>query len=326
MIAAGVLAAPLALAVDTAVGEPPAAWHPVAWFGVAMTWVERRLWADDRLAGAAHLAAGVGVSLGSALALERLLGRWQAAVVAGSIALGGRMLGAVALGVADELGRGDVDAGRRALGSLVGRDASALDEPEIVRAVVESVAENSVDAVTATLWWTAIGGAPGALVHRAVNTLDAMVGYRDDRYRRYGWASARADDAVNWIPARLTAVAVGAVRPSRAATVWRIVRRDGHRHPSPNGGVVESAFAAALGVRLGGANDYGGTVEMRGPLGDGPPPVPADIARAVRLSRDVSWFTAALPVLVVALARLVRTAPRTTTRAGRITGRSTCVR
>lgn len=318
MIAARALASPLAMGIDAAVGEPPARWHPVAWFGSAMTRVEPSLWSDDRRAGVAHLAVGVAISSAAAVALDRLLGRRLAATVACSIALGGRMLGTVALDVAGELDRGDVDGARRALTSLVGRDPSMLDEPEIVRAVVESVAENTVDAITATLWWTALGGAPGAFVHRSINMLDAMVGHRNDRYRRYGWASARADDAVNWIPARLTAVAVGAVRPNRAPDVWRIARRDHRRHPSPNGGVVESAFAAALGVRLSGVNVYDGTVEVRGPLGDGPPPTRADIARAVRLSRDVSWFMAMLPVVFVALVGQVRSMCRS--------GRSTCVR
>ena len=157
-----------------------------------------------------------------------------------------------------------------------------------MRAVVETVAENTVDAVTAPLWWATIGGAPAVLAHRAINTLDAMVGHRNERYRQFGWASARADDVVNWIPARLTAVAVAAVRPRRAAAIARTVRRDAPRHPSPNGGVVEAAFAAALDVRLGGTNTYGDVVEDRGTLGDGRPPTPDDGVAAIRLARDAT--------------------------------------
>ncbi|MGB0112630.1 MAG: adenosylcobinamide-phosphate synthase CbiB [Ilumatobacteraceae bacterium] len=283
---------------DALVGEPPATWHPVAWFGSVMARAEAAYWSDDRRAGVAHLVIGVGLANMAATGLDLLLGRRVAAAVATSVALGGGMLGSVANDVAGSLERGDLPTARSQLRSLVGRDPSSLDEVDIVRAVVESVAENTVDAVTATLWWAALGGASGALLHRAVNTLDAMVGHRTARYDRFGWASARADDAANWIPARLTVLAVAAVRPRRARAVWRVVRRDHRNHPSPNGGVVEAAFAGALGVRLSGVNDYGGSTERRGPLGDGCVPARADIRAAVRLSRDVAWLTALVPAVV----------------------------
>ena len=158
---------------------------------------------------------------------------------------------------------------------------------EIARAVVESVAENTVDAIVAPALWAAVLGGAGALGYRAVNTLDSMVGHRSDRYRRYGWASARLDDVADWVPARATAALVAAVRPGRPPTVWRAVRHDAPAHPSPNAGVAEAAFAAALGLRLGGANRYGDRVEHRAPLGHGRPPHRHDIHHAVRLSRDV---------------------------------------
>jgi adenosylcobinamide-phosphate synthase len=126
------------------------------------------------------------------------------------------------------------------------------------------------------------------LAHRAANTLDAMIGYRNDRYRAYGWAAARLDDAMNFLPARLTALAVMTVRPSRARAIFTTIRSDAHRHPSPNGGVVEAAFAAALGIRLGGANRYDGHVEDRGTLGNGRPPTADDIEAAVRLRREAT--------------------------------------
>ena len=174
--------------------------------------------------------------------------------------------------------------------------ATNLDEPELVRAVVESVAENTVDAVVAPALWAAVLGGAGALGYRAVNTLDAMVGHRSDRYQQYGWASARLDDAANWLPARATAALVAAVRPHAAADVWRTVRRDAPAHPSPNAGVAEAAFAAALGIQLGGTNRYGDRVEHRAPLGRGRPPDRHDIHHAVRLSRHVSLaLAAALP-------------------------------
>jgi adenosylcobinamide-phosphate synthase len=158
---------------------------------------------------------------------------------------------------------------------------------------VESVAENTVDAVVAPALWAAVAGAPGVLAHRAANTMDAMVAHRNERYDRFGWAAARLDDAAAYVPARVTAVLVAACRPRAAGEVWRTVRRDAGAHPSPNSGVAEAAFAAALGVRLGGPSRYGDRVEQRPALGDGVPPAPEDIERAVILSRDVTMALAA---------------------------------
>ncbi len=163
-----------------------------------------------------------------------------------------------------------------------------------MRAVVESVAENTVDAVVAPALWGAVLGGAGALGYRAANTLDSMVGHRSPRYARFGTASARLDDALGWVPARATAVLVALVRPGRAGAVVTAVRRDAPAHPSPNAGVAEAAFAAALGVQLGGANRYGDRVEVRPALGDGPPPGRGDVGRAVALSRDVTLALAAL--------------------------------
>ncbi|MDQ2729534.1 MAG: cobalamin biosynthesis protein, partial [Actinomycetota bacterium] len=174
----------------------------------------------------------------------------------------------------------------------VGWDPTGLDEKELCRAVVESVAENTVDAVIAPALWGALAGASGALAYRAVNTLDARVGHHNDRYERFGWASARLDDGANLIPARVTAGLVILVRPHRAAAILSAVRYQAGAHPSPNAGVAEAAFAAALGVRLGGLNRYGDRVEIRPPLGSGPPAGTNDIDRAVRLSRHVSLAAA----------------------------------
>ncbi len=175
---------------------------------------------------------------------------------------------------------------------LVGRDTSDLEEKEMVRAVVESVAENTVDAIVAPVLWAAVFGAPGTFVYRAVNTLDSMVGHRSERYARFGWASARADDFANWVPARLTALLAMAVRPRASARVWRAVMSGARHHPSPNAGVGEAAFAGALGIRVGGDSTYEGRFEHRPILGDGRPPEAIDIERAVRLSRDVSLLLA----------------------------------
>jgi adenosylcobinamide-phosphate synthase len=226
----------------------------------------------------------------------------RSTVVASYVAVAGRSLADAAAGVRDPLGAGDLDEARRRLPALVGRDPSSLDEPDLCRAVVESVAENTVDAIVAPALWAVALGASGALGYRAVNTMDAMVGYRSDRYERFGTAAARLDDIANWVPARVTAALVAAARPTRARDVWRTVRRDAGAHPSPNAGVAEAAFAAALGVRLGGVSTYGDRIEERPTLGDGRPATVADIDAAVTLSRDCT----AVLVGTLAVGALVR--------------------
>ncbi len=286
------IAAGAALAIDRALGEPPlpGRLHPVALLGTAMSALERRLYDDRRAPGALLAAAGVGLAGAAGAAVG-------SPVVAGYVSTAGRGLHTAALGVAAALEAGDVPAARNMLPSLVGRDPAALDAAGIARAAVESVAENTTDAIVAPALWTAAAGPVGAFVHRAGDTLDSMVGYRDDRYLRFGLASARLDDALAWVPARATAVLVALARPRDASAVSRAVRRDAPGHPSPNAGVAEAAFAAALGLRLGGANRYGDVVENRPILGSGRAPDPHDITAAVDLSRDVTWLLAGLLVL-----------------------------
>jgi adenosylcobinamide-phosphate synthase len=279
--------AAVGIVADRLLGEPPVPdrLHPVALFGALADRTEARLYADDHVRGAVHTAvnalaaAGVGRVVGSPAA-------------AGYLATSGRALHAAASGVGTALVAGDIDRARELLPHLVGRDPAGLDEKEIARAVVESVAENTTDAVVAPALWTVVAGAPGAFLHRAGDTLDSMVGYRDDRYARFGTAAARLDDALAWLPARATAALVALVRPQLAGEVWRTVRADAGGHPSPNAGVAEAAFAAALGLRLGGTNRYGDVVEERPAMGAGRPVEPADIGAAVALSRHLSWALA----------------------------------
>lgn len=277
-------AAAVGWAADQVLGEPPLRWHPVAAFGTTMAALEQRIYRPTRAAGALHLAAGVGLAVGVGWATRRLLGPRAASAVATAVCVAGRMLAREATATLDLLASGDLDGARARSRSLVGRDRDQLDEPAVVRATIESVAENTIDAVVAPLCWAAVAGAPGVLAHRAINTLDAMVGHHSERYEAFGWTSARADDIVNYLPARLGAAAVAALTPRRAPQIWRAVRDDAPEHPSPNGGVIEAAVAAAIGVRLGGTNHYGGRVEHRGVLGDGPDPTIADGHRAVRLT------------------------------------------
>ena len=292
---------------DLATGDPRRG-HPVAAFGRAAAAVERRLWRDHRGSGALHTALCAGGAAAGAALLARtvrtLVGPSRAADAALTAAatwavLGGTSLVREARAIGDALTAGDVDAARERLPHLCGRDPQALDERQIARAVVESVAENTSDAVVGALVWGAVAGVPGLVGFRAVNTLDAMVGHKSARYRRFGWAAARLDDAAGWPGARLTAVLATLAGPDPRGA-WRAWHADGGRHPSPNAGPVEASFAGALGVRLGGTLTYGGRVEHRPVLNPGGRAVTAaDIPRAIRLSRRV----AALALLTTVVAR-----------------------
>jgi adenosylcobinamide-phosphate synthase len=302
------------VALDEALGDP-ARLHPVAGFGAVAAAAERVVYRPSRASGAAYAAAAIALPTALAVAAQRRIGRRAPAAGAGSgaataalataclaVTLGGRTLRRTALRMADLIDAGDLQGARALAPALVARRADGLGAGELARATVESLAENTADAVAGPLLWTAVAGAPGAVAYRAANTLDAMVGYRDERYRAFGWAAARLDDALNWPVSRLTAAATVAAAPLSgadargAARAWR---RDGHRHPSPNGGQVEAAFAGALGVRLGGANRYGHAVEHRPRLGDGSPPDAAAIRRAARLSARTGWLLTAALALVV---------------------------
>jgi adenosylcobinamide-phosphate synthase len=280
---------------DAVIGDPQRG-HPVSAFGHLALALERRLYADSRLRGAGYAAACVALAAAPGAAAGRLTRQrpWLtlAAVAVSTWAVtGARSLAGEASAIGRELEHGDLAAARAALPRLCGRDPSGLGEKEIARAVVESVAENTSDAIVAPLVWGAAGGPAALGAYRAVNTLDAMVGHRTPRLARFGWAAARADDVANWAPARLTALLTAACAPvagGRPAAAWRTAVRYGPCHPSPNAGWCEAAFAGALGVRLGGTNFYAGTTEHRPELGEGRAPEAADIARAVRLCRAVT--------------------------------------
>jgi adenosylcobinamide-phosphate synthase len=291
----------IGLLVDGALGEPPAAVHPVARFGQAMARADARWWADRRSAGVRHAALGVGPAVAVGLVAERATGPVVAIAGATALAAAGRSLFSGCGDVADALESGDLSVARNLLPSLVGREPDGLDEKEIARAVIESLAENLSDAVVATAFWGVVAGTPGVLAHRAANTLDAMVGYRSARYERFGWAAARLDDLLAWPAARVTALLVGLAAPERRGEIWHAVRRQAPAHPSPNAGVAEAAFAGALGLALGGTNSYGGREEVRPALGTGRSPEAADIRRALRLARRV---VLQLELLLVAMAAL----------------------
>ncbi|MBE9536740.1 MAG: cobalamin biosynthesis protein CobD, partial [Proteobacteria bacterium] len=207
-----------------------------------------------------------------------------------------RGLAKAAKAVLVPLEKGDMASAREALSHIVGRQTSKLEEEEIVRATVETVAENTSDGVIAPLFYLFLGGVPLAMAYKAINTLDSMLGYKNDRYKDFGWASARLDDFANFIPARLTAllmVAVAFILKMDWRQAWRIMARDNSNHPSPNAGWPEAATAGALGVQLGGENSYPGRVEQRPYIGDAKNKLNPD---AISACLRIMYFTSTLMV------------------------------
>jgi adenosylcobinamide-phosphate synthase len=293
-----------ALLLDALFGEPPEPLHPTVWMGYAISVSERRVLRSKNT----RLRYVVGVVLATTVPalVSFLVGRvldltpphFRSAVGAGLISttLSMRGLGEAAAAVERELRAGDLERARARVSEMVGRDTAALPAPEVARAAVESVAENTSDGVVAPMLYGLLLGAPGALAYRAINTLDSMVGYRTHPYAELGWASARLDDLANLAPARITALIVAAVsgRPVRTLDA---ARRYGPLTASPNAGWAEAAFAGALGSRLGGANVYGGVVREGPILGAGRPPGPEEIRRSVQLMRRCCALLAVVAVL-----------------------------
>jgi adenosylcobinamide-phosphate synthase len=284
----------IGMAADGVLGDPRRG-HPVAAFGKVAQRVERALYRDGKASGIAHTAVVAGGTVLLGAGIERWGRRGpvlQAATTALAtwIVLGGASLAREGTAIGRELDDGDLAAARERLPNLCGRDPERLDQFGLSRAAVESVAENTSDAVVAPLVWGAVAGVPGLLGYRAVNTLDAMIGHRSERYRRFGWAAARLDDVANLVPARLAAALTTVCAPvvgGSAGGAWRVWRRDAAAHPSPNAGQVEAAFAGALEIRLGGPIRYPYGVEVRPVLGDGRTPDGGHVTRAVELSRLV---------------------------------------
>ena len=304
----------LGYAADSVFADPRRG-HPVAVFGCAAAAFEGLTYADSRAAGVLHTGALLGGLAALGLTVEGATrhgsARWFATAAATFVALGGTSLCRTGEQMADMLTAGDVGSARQLLPALCGRDPAVLDSAGLTRAALESVAENTSDAHVAPLLWAAVGGVPAVLVYRGANTLDAMIGNRSPRYIRFGWAAARFDDAANFLAARLTAVLVVVCAPlvgGSPAGALRAWRRDAARHPSPNAGVVEAAFAGALGVRLGGPTQYAHELEIRPTLGDGRPPEVRDLLRAVHLSRAVQGAAVVVAVALSAVGRIGRRA------------------
>jgi adenosylcobinamide-phosphate synthase len=269
-----------AVILDLLIGDPRWFPHPVVYMGKLIAVLEkvlRRLVKNEMTGGIFLLLLTVSIAVGLAFALLKgayavspYLG-FTVAVVLSWSCLAARSLHRESRLVADALGRGELAEARRYLSNIVGRDTAELEEAEIWRATVETVAENSSDGVIAPLFYLMLGGPALAIAYKAVNTLDSMVGYRNERYLEFGRASARFDDLANFIPARLTGLLMVAAAPLislSAKNSWLIMRRDGRNHSSPNSGIPEAAVAGALGVRLGGTNLYGGRPVAKPTIGD----------------------------------------------------------
>jgi len=269
-----------AVILDLLIGDPRWFPHPVVYVGKLITVLENRLRRSvksERLGGVLLLVMTVGITCGVAVAFLKgayavspYLGFGVAVILSWSC-IAARSLHRESRQVADPLSRGELATARGYLSMIVGRDTAELDEPEIWRATVETVAENTSDGVIAPLFYLCLGGPVLAIAYKAVNTLDSMVGYRNERYLEFGRASARFDDLANFIPARLTGLLMVAAAPLSgfsAKNSWRIMRRDGRNHSSPNSGIPEAAVAGALGIRLGGTNLYAGKPVAKPTIGD----------------------------------------------------------
>jgi adenosylcobinamide-phosphate synthase len=305
----------IAVALDLLLGDPRWLPHPVRGIGRLAARFEsasRCLLGSTRTAGLCAAMATYIVTGGAAWALIHLatlvhpLAGAAASVLIIYTTIASRDLARHSMAVYRSLTADDLAEARRRVAAIVGRDTDCLDQAGVVRAAVESVAESTVDGVTAPLLFAAIAGPVGAIVYRAINTLDSMFGHQDDRYRQFGWAAARVDDLANYVPARLTAPLICAaalllrLRPGLAV---QTLIRDGRKHASPNAGLTEAAMAGALGVQLGGTNHYDGQPLVKPTIGDAIDPLgPRDIRRANAL-----MFVAAGLFLAVCLAARVGT-------------------
>lgn len=301
--------------LDCLLGDPYTMPHIIRAIGSLIAVSERWLRSvfpatsrGERAAGAMLVFVVTGVSCGCSILALRLAARvspWFVLAVETLICyqmLAGRQLQIEALRVRDALAHEGLEAGRTAVSMIVGRDTASLDEAGVIRAAVETVAENASDGVVAPMLFMALGGAPAGVLYKAVNTMDSMVGYRNDRYRYFGTAAARLDDVLNWIPARLTGALMYLVAPLVGLDgkgAWRIYRRDRRKHASPNSAHPEAACAGALGVRLAGPASYFGVLHDKPTIGDDLRPIELeDITRSCSLLVATSLAALLLSLLL----------------------------
>ena len=291
-----------ALLLDRLLGEPRR-WHPLVGFGNLAAWLEQRMngRAHSALRLRAHGVLAWGLVIAPWLVFTWLLWRQPllqqlAGVLVLYFALGMQSLGEHAGRIRQALQADDLALARLRVGEIVSRDTAAMQGQDVARAGVESVLENGCDAVFGALFWFALAGAPGVLLYRLANTLDAMWGYRTPRYRYFGWAAARLDDALNFIPARLTALTYALL--GNTGVALRCWRQQARAWDSPNAGPVMASGAGSLALMLGGAANYHGVCEQRPALGAGNVPDAADIARATALVQRGAWLWVLLLLLI----------------------------
>jgi adenosylcobinamide-phosphate synthase len=324
-LAAGFELAVLAIAIEAGLGYPPALFaaigHPVTWIGALIAFLDRKLNRDDRsfagrrtlgfaalalvLAAAGGCAYLIGVLIAH-LGLPAPVALFLLALIASSL-VAQRSLDAHVRAVATALDDCGLAAGRKTVAAIVGRDVAALDEAGVARAAIESLAENFSDGIVAPAFWLALGGLPGGVCYKAINTADSMIGHRTPRHAAFGFAAAKLDDLANFLPARLSVVwiviAAALLKGGDPAAAWRTARRDAGGHPSPNAGWPEAAFAGALKLKLGGPRRYGETEIADGWIGEGGgAPASQDIFRALALYRRacfVHWGALALVAIIL---------------------------
>ncbi|PWE31539.1 cobalamin biosynthesis protein CobD [Pararhodobacter marinus] len=298
----------IAMAIDAVMGWPDALYrrigHPVTWIGALIGALERHLnqGGARRMKGVVAALIAVVVPVALSLAVVALLpGGWVGTVIAGILAwplVALRSMHQHVVAVADPLARGDLPAARHAVSMIVGRDPNRLDEAGVARAAVESLAENSSDGIVAPIFWGVVAGLPGIVAYKAINTLDSMIGHRTERYEHFGWASARIDDLVNLIPARLTG-GLFALVSGQARRALRVVLADARHHRSPNAGWPEAAMAGALWIRLSGPRVYERGVSNEPWVNAAAPdPTPADLVRALRLYRHAMAVLAGMVAIL----------------------------
>jgi len=302
----------LAYFLDILLGDPHWLPHPVRSMGKLINYLERKLKKfifNQRLSGIILTVTVVGLTYLSVLFTIRLaehINKWVGFVI-GTLfiytTLSTKSLGKEAISVYQSLRVGNIKEARRKLSLIVGRDTQTLNQDEIIRAAVETVAENSVDGIISPLFYAALGGAPLALTYKAINTLDSMVGYKNERYIYFGWFSAKLDDVANYIPARLTILLIplaSFISRKKPLNALRTILRDGRKSPSPNAGLPEAGFAGALGIQLGGAISYQGKRYYKPLIGEKlREKEQEDIPRAIHLMYVLSLVTLILEVAIL---------------------------
>jgi adenosylcobinamide-phosphate synthase len=292
-----VFLAPLALLLERLVGYPRQIYgairHPVVWMGALLTLLETALnkGSQRRLKGIVALVILLAVTAGITIAIRFVLSLipfgWVLEAILATTLLAQKELGRAVRAVADALDH-SLEAGRKQVAQIVGRDPETLDKAGVSRAAIESLAESTSDGIVAPLFWLVLGGLPGIALYKAINTADSMIGHKTEKHIEFGWAAARLDDLVNWLPARISALLVAGaafwVKETEAEKAWTTALRDARKHASPNAGWPEAAFAGALGFALGGPRAYAGEIINLPTLGYGRTDLgPADIRKSLEL-------------------------------------------